>query len=40
MSGKPVPVEIKQSGVRELRIAWSDGPVSNTHLTLQTSDLV
>ena len=27
MSGKPVPVEIKQSGVRELRIVWSDGQV-------------
>ncbi len=27
MNGKPVPVEIKQSGVRELRIAWSDGQV-------------
>ena len=29
MSGKPVPVEIKQSGVRELRIAWSDGQVND-----------
>ena len=29
MSDKPVPVEIKQSGVRELRIAWSDGQVND-----------
>ena len=29
MGGKPVPVEIKQSGVRELRIAWSDGQVND-----------
>ena len=29
MNGKPVPVEIKQSGVRELRIAWSDGQVND-----------
>lgn len=29
MSGNPLPVEIKQSGARELRIVWSDGLVSD-----------
>ena len=29
MSGNTLPVEIKQSGVRELRIAWSDGQVND-----------
>ena len=29
MSGNPVPVEIKQSGVRELRIIWNDGQVND-----------
>ena len=29
MSGNPVPVEIKQSGVRELRISWNDGQVND-----------
>jgi ATP-binding protein involved in chromosome partitioning len=29
MSVKPVPVEIKQSGVRELRVIWDDGQVND-----------
>ncbi len=29
MSENPVPVEIKQSGVRELRISWNDGQVND-----------
>ncbi len=29
MSGNPVPVEIKQSGVRELRIIWDDSQVND-----------
>ena len=29
MSENPLPVEIKQSGARELRIVWSDGQVND-----------
>ena len=29
MSENPLPVEIKQSGARELRIVWNDGQVSD-----------